>query len=775
MAPQYGEVRVDYITYTTGVSPNEANVTVPVSGLVNNPIFSGDVIVEGYVTVSGDLGVSGNTILNDLTVTGDSYFGGDAIVSGAFTVTGLTTLNDLTVTGDLNASNITITGDTNLSRVILDQGSSGTPSLTFTGDEDTGIYSEGAGKINFTNNGVHTFEIDEAGRMTLGDVGANDARSYLTLDGSFATAGSNLAGFKNQATYDRLDSSGITGGATSFISIPVIEAEQDYFKHVLAANATTTGGSFINNQWGFNCNTFSNPPSVSGSAIAFMTTMSASSNNNKFAVYVSGDAPSAFGGPLWIQTDRGLSTKMSGQTDFHLGSALSYVKEQTKGIVADNANNVRFVLAAGGSDTVADLEFRSTAATAGEAYIRHNSSKNLVFAVGSEDEIMYLRGDSTSRFVVIGQTWAPNTSQNGSAALQVETAGHFAMPRPSDMPTAISGANYWALNTGYYGIADSNSLGNVTTRYGQVDSHGAFNVNITSNGCRTTSGWFSYAVNSASGASQISLAPEGFIIFRGEQSKINGENPTVSGLVVFRPEADGNREYYTKPDDTQQEYPFLSAADLGTKPTQVPQCWMLGSMAFQGPGVIVDSVGFRNDQPYTSGDLGYTSLPSNSNSLDTKSLAHYEQGQFRNYLINDDDVIVNATQLNSARFMRIGNEVTLYGSFQMTGSNLSDIQASGNTDAIVRIPRIPYPAANYGSLKFVGSCSISNATSGNVLEDITVQVDAAAGNYTNAELCVTFTAKKGGNQGDELLTYSELGGGYVKYMVKYLCDDSTLW
>lgn len=63
--PQYGEVRVDYITYTTGVSPDEANVTVTVSSLVNQPTFSGDVIIEGDLTVGGD-----TTITGDLTVDG---------------------------------------------------------------------------------------------------------------------------------------------------------------------------------------------------------------------------------------------------------------------------------------------------------------------------------------------------------------------------------------------------------------------------------------------------------------------------------------------------------------------------------------------------------------------------------------------------------------------------------------------------------------------------------------------------------------------------------
>jgi hypothetical protein len=51
--PEYGEIRVDYITYTTGTSPNEGQGTVTVSGLINNPTFSGNVIIANDLTVSG--------------------------------------------------------------------------------------------------------------------------------------------------------------------------------------------------------------------------------------------------------------------------------------------------------------------------------------------------------------------------------------------------------------------------------------------------------------------------------------------------------------------------------------------------------------------------------------------------------------------------------------------------------------------------------------------------------------------------------------------------
>ena len=90
--PQYGEVRVDFITYTTGVPPTEGNVTVPVSGLINNPVFSGDVIL-GNATITGNLDVSGNTTLNTLSTSGD------VTISGILTVTGDTNIGG-NISGD---------------------------------------------------------------------------------------------------------------------------------------------------------------------------------------------------------------------------------------------------------------------------------------------------------------------------------------------------------------------------------------------------------------------------------------------------------------------------------------------------------------------------------------------------------------------------------------------------------------------------------------------------------------------------------------------------
>ena len=80
---QYGELRADFITYTTGVGSAEANATVTTSSLVNNPSYSGSVVI------SGDLGVSGVSIFNDITVTGDAYFQKGLNATGNVNITGI--------------------------------------------------------------------------------------------------------------------------------------------------------------------------------------------------------------------------------------------------------------------------------------------------------------------------------------------------------------------------------------------------------------------------------------------------------------------------------------------------------------------------------------------------------------------------------------------------------------------------------------------------------------------------------------------------------------
>jgi hypothetical protein len=124
MAPQYGEVRVDYITYTTGVVPNEGTATAYVSGLINNPTFSGNVIIEGDATIDGNLNVS----------------------------------------GDINASGVVISGITGL----FDAGTEALPSIAFALDPNTGIYNPSANEVGISTDGNERLRVDNTGNVGIG-------------------------------------------------------------------------------------------------------------------------------------------------------------------------------------------------------------------------------------------------------------------------------------------------------------------------------------------------------------------------------------------------------------------------------------------------------------------------------------------------------------------------------------------------------------------------------------------------------------------------------
>ncbi len=94
----YGTLKVDQITFTS----NSVDTTVNISGLIRNPVFSGNVTVTG--TVSGSL-VKGTTV-SGTTITGDTgTFTTLTAISGTFSsvtgsAAGFTTITGITVTGE---------------------------------------------------------------------------------------------------------------------------------------------------------------------------------------------------------------------------------------------------------------------------------------------------------------------------------------------------------------------------------------------------------------------------------------------------------------------------------------------------------------------------------------------------------------------------------------------------------------------------------------------------------------------------------------------------
>jgi hypothetical protein len=142
----YGILKVDTITFTdAGVDKS-----VTISGLVQNPTFSGNITVTG--TVSGNT-IQGQTV-SGVTVTGTTA----NFASGVFT----TQISGATVTGNVG-SFTTITGGTvTLTSGVFGAGSAANPSISFTGDTNTGIYSPGADQVAISTNGTQRLTTDTA-------------------------------------------------------------------------------------------------------------------------------------------------------------------------------------------------------------------------------------------------------------------------------------------------------------------------------------------------------------------------------------------------------------------------------------------------------------------------------------------------------------------------------------------------------------------------------------------------------------------------------------
>lgn len=105
---QFGEIRVDYVTYTTGVAPNEGSVTTSISGLINAPTFSGNVTVSGIFTAN-------NLVVNNVAT--------------------------------------------------FASGSASAPSITFAGDSDTGLFTDGANTLSVATSGVKRWLVSGDGSI----------------------------------------------------------------------------------------------------------------------------------------------------------------------------------------------------------------------------------------------------------------------------------------------------------------------------------------------------------------------------------------------------------------------------------------------------------------------------------------------------------------------------------------------------------------------------------------------------------------------------------
>jgi hypothetical protein len=102
---------------------------------------------------------SGTTLTTALVQTGDTT--GDLVIK-----TGSSNTTALTISG--SNQSVTFAGAVNVASSAFANGSASAPSITFTGDTNTGIFSPGADSIGFAEGGAEIARFDSSGNLLLG-------------------------------------------------------------------------------------------------------------------------------------------------------------------------------------------------------------------------------------------------------------------------------------------------------------------------------------------------------------------------------------------------------------------------------------------------------------------------------------------------------------------------------------------------------------------------------------------------------------------------------
>ena len=197
---------LDGTTPVTGIDIN--------SGTIDNAVIGATTPVAATVTTFTSTGIDDNATSTQLTITD----------------------TEATFEGDVRIGN----------RIIIPDGTVGLPSLRFSDDFDTGIYSRVANTINVTTGGVQRLEIDSAGNATFaGNIDASAGGIYLGGD-----TAANLLDDYEEGTWTptfvstNTGASGITTANNTYTKVGQLVTVRGYI--VLTGGTATAVGDYLN-------------------------------------------------------------------------------------------------------------------------------------------------------------------------------------------------------------------------------------------------------------------------------------------------------------------------------------------------------------------------------------------------------------------------------------------------------------------------------------------------------------------------------------------------